>query len=88
MKQSTSIQDYLKRIYELTEDGSPASTNDLARELNVSAPSVTGWKSERSPARTNPFRRAAPLAPAPGSGRSADRIAQAAEGRASALPSE
>ncbi|MBE7432433.1 MAG: metal-dependent transcriptional regulator [Anaerolineales bacterium] len=42
MKQSTSIQDYLKRIYELTEDGSPASTNDLARELNVSAPSVTG----------------------------------------------
>ncbi len=42
MKQSTSIQDYLKRIYELTEDGSPASTNDLARELNISAPSVTG----------------------------------------------
>lgn len=42
MKQSTSIQDYLKRIYELTENGQSASTNDLARELNVSAPSVTG----------------------------------------------
>lgn len=37
-----SVQDYLKRIYELTEDGSPASTNDLARELKISAPSVTG----------------------------------------------
>ncbi|WKZ39126.1 MAG: metal-dependent transcriptional regulator [Anaerolineales bacterium] len=37
-----SVQDYLKRIYELTEDGSSASTNDLARELKISAPSVTG----------------------------------------------
>lgn len=37
-----SVQDYLKRIYELTESGLPASTNDLARELNISAPSVTG----------------------------------------------
>jgi DtxR family transcriptional regulator, Mn-dependent transcriptional regulator len=41
-KRTQSVQDYLKRIYELTEDGSPASTNDLARELNISAPSVTG----------------------------------------------
>lgn len=39
---STSIQDYLKRIYELTENGQPASTNDLARELNVKPASVTG----------------------------------------------
>jgi DtxR family transcriptional regulator, Mn-dependent transcriptional regulator len=41
-KRTQSVQDYLKRIYELTEDGTPASTNDLARELNISAPSVTG----------------------------------------------
>src|ERR1044071_63137 len=37
-----SIQDYLKNIYELTENGETASTNALARKLNVSAPSVTG----------------------------------------------
>lgn len=37
-----SAQDYLKRIYELTEDGSPASTNDLARELEIKPASVTG----------------------------------------------
>ena len=37
-----SIQDYLKNIYELTENGEAASTNALARKLNVSAPSVTG----------------------------------------------
>jgi DtxR family Mn-dependent transcriptional regulator len=42
MKQSTSKQDYLKRIYELTESGTPASTNDLARELNIKPASVTG----------------------------------------------
>lgn len=42
MKQSASKQDYLKRIYELTENGSPASTNDLARELNIKPASVTG----------------------------------------------
>ncbi|MBV5331146.1 metal-dependent transcriptional regulator, partial [bacterium] len=41
--QSTqSVQDYLKRIYDLTEGGSPASTNDLARELKVKPASVTG----------------------------------------------
>ena len=37
-----SIQDYLKNIYELTEDGKNASTNALAAKLKVSAPSVTG----------------------------------------------
>lgn len=42
MRTSTSIQDYLKRIYELTEYGQAASTNDLARELNIKPASVTG----------------------------------------------
>jgi DtxR family transcriptional regulator, Mn-dependent transcriptional regulator len=37
-----SIQDYLKHIYELTENGGSASTNALAQKLNISAPSVTG----------------------------------------------
>ena len=37
-----SIQDYLKSIYELTENGEAASTNALAKKLKVSAPSVTG----------------------------------------------
>jgi len=37
-----SIQDYLKQIYELTENGESASTNALATKLKVSAPSVTG----------------------------------------------
>ena len=37
-----SIQDYLKNIYELTENGGIASTNALARKLNIRAPSVTG----------------------------------------------
>lgn len=37
-----STQDYLKHIYELTETGQPASTNDLAHELNVKPASVTG----------------------------------------------
>ena len=37
-----SIQDYLKNIYELTENGQSASTTALARKLNISAPSVTG----------------------------------------------
>jgi DtxR family Mn-dependent transcriptional regulator len=42
MKQSASTQDYLKRIYELTENGQPASTNDLARGLDIKPASVTG----------------------------------------------
>jgi DtxR family transcriptional regulator, Mn-dependent transcriptional regulator len=37
-----SIQDYLKTIYELTENGESATTNALAKKLNISAPSVTG----------------------------------------------
>ena len=37
-----SIQDYLKNIYELTENGGAASTNALAKKLKISAPSVTG----------------------------------------------
>ena len=37
-----SIQDYLKNIYELTEDGAVASTTALAKKLKISAPSVTG----------------------------------------------
>jgi DtxR family transcriptional regulator, Mn-dependent transcriptional regulator len=37
-----SIQDYLKHIFELTENGRPASTNDLAARLDVKPASVTG----------------------------------------------
>ena len=37
-----SIQDYLKQIFELTEDGCPASTTDLAARLGVKPASVTG----------------------------------------------
>jgi DtxR family transcriptional regulator, Mn-dependent transcriptional regulator len=37
-----SIQDYLKSIYELTENGNAVSTNALAKKLKISAPSVTG----------------------------------------------
>lgn len=39
---TVSIQDYLKNIYQLTENGEVASTNALAKKLHVSAPSVTG----------------------------------------------
>jgi DtxR family Mn-dependent transcriptional regulator len=44
MEQSLTIstQDYLKHIYELTENGEAASTNALARKLNIKAGSVTG----------------------------------------------
>jgi DtxR family Mn-dependent transcriptional regulator len=37
-----SIQDYLKNIYELTENGESASTNALASKLNIKPASVTG----------------------------------------------
>lgn len=37
-----STQDYLKHIFELTEDGTPASTNDLAARLGIKPASVTG----------------------------------------------
>lgn len=37
-----SIQDYLKQIYDLSIDGTPASTKDLAERLDVTPASVTG----------------------------------------------
>jgi len=37
-----STQDYLKNIYELTENGENASTNALANKLNIRPASVTG----------------------------------------------
>ena len=37
-----SIQDYLKHIYELNEDGVPAGTTELAARLNIAPASVTG----------------------------------------------
>jgi len=37
-----STQDYLKHIFELTENGQAASTNDLASRLGVKPASVTG----------------------------------------------
>jgi DtxR family Mn-dependent transcriptional regulator len=37
-----SIQDYLKHIYELNENGDAASTNNLAARLNIAPASVTG----------------------------------------------
>lgn len=39
---SQSTQDYLKHIFELSEGGTPASTNDLAERLGVKPASVTG----------------------------------------------
>ena len=38
---SHNIQDYLKRIYELTRSGNKATTSQLAETLNISAASVT-----------------------------------------------
>jgi DtxR family Mn-dependent transcriptional regulator len=37
-----SIQDYLKCIYELTDNGESATTNALAKKLNIKPASVTG----------------------------------------------
>jgi DtxR family Mn-dependent transcriptional regulator len=37
-----SIQDYLKTIYELTQDGNAAGTNDLSMRLQIAPASVTG----------------------------------------------
>jgi DtxR family Mn-dependent transcriptional regulator len=37
-----SIQDYLKNIYELTDEGKPASTTALALRLGIAPASVTG----------------------------------------------
>lgn len=41
MELTDAIQDYLKEIYKLEAGGRRASTSGLARELGVSAPSVT-----------------------------------------------
>src|SRR5215208_4703087 len=46
-----SIQDYLKHIYELTENGESASTTALAKKLKISAPSVTGMIQKLASAR-------------------------------------
>jgi DtxR family Mn-dependent transcriptional regulator len=37
-----SVQDYLKIIYELTQDGKTANTNALAKRLGIAPASVTG----------------------------------------------
>jgi DtxR family Mn-dependent transcriptional regulator len=37
-----SVEDYLKTIYQLTEEGRPASTSEIAHLLALSPPSVTG----------------------------------------------
>src|SRR5512142_3015875 len=46
-----SIQDYLKNIYELTENGESASTNALAEKLSVKPGSVTGMIQKLASAR-------------------------------------
>jgi Mn-dependent DtxR family transcriptional regulator len=38
-----STQDYLKHIFELTEGGGAASTNDLASLLGLSLPRSPAW---------------------------------------------
>jgi DtxR family Mn-dependent transcriptional regulator len=37
-----SVEDYLKAIYRLSPEGRPASTSEIARLLELSAPSVSG----------------------------------------------
>ena len=39
---SDAVEDYLKAIYELTQGGSPASTNHIAARMGVAPASVTG----------------------------------------------
>src|SRR5690349_24631887 len=39
---SHAVEDYLKAIYELAEDGSKVTTSALTEKLGVKAPSVTG----------------------------------------------
>ncbi len=46
-----SIQDYLKNIYALTENGEAASTNAIAQKLHISPPSVTGMIQKLASAR-------------------------------------
>ncbi len=42
MNLSQAAQDYLKTIYRITEDGGRATTNQLAKELDIKPASVTG----------------------------------------------
>ncbi len=49
---SPNIQDYLKRIYELTRSGNKATTSELAELLGISAASVTNMLQKLS--MTNP----------------------------------
>jgi hypothetical protein len=47
---STSIEDYLKAIYDLTQEQERASTNEIAERMGVTPASATGfrpWKSAR-----------------------------------------
>lgn len=37
-----SVEDYLKAIYRLTLEGQPAATSEIAQQLEISAPSVSG----------------------------------------------
>lgn len=46
-----SIQDYLKAIYDLTQDGAPASTSALAGRLGIEPASVTGMVQKLAAAR-------------------------------------
>lgn len=39
---TTSVEDYLKAIYRISESGQPASTNDIAEALQLAPPSVSG----------------------------------------------
>jgi DtxR family Mn-dependent transcriptional regulator len=39
---SRSVEDYLKTIYRLSEDGRPASTSQIAEVLSLAPPSVSG----------------------------------------------
>lgn len=46
-----SIQDYLKNIYELTDNGKPATTTALAERLGIAPASVTGMVQRLSTAK-------------------------------------
>jgi DtxR family Mn-dependent transcriptional regulator len=48
---TNSIQDYLKSIYELTEDGQLASTTALAARLSIEPASVTGMMQKMAAAK-------------------------------------
>ncbi len=55
----TSVEDYLKAIYHLTETGEAASTTDIAQRLGHTAPSVTGMVkrlAEQGLVRHEPYR--------------------------------